>query len=326
MNNYLVFNHHSLPYEQAEQAVAAIPEFLRICVRAQRLGLNVLFVDESVDASWFRIRLADGFFWQDWYNQNRNNAGMMDLVRAFRSIATRQPFFSDTDIDQQVDLFDIILVSDSQRYGALRAAAWHDAPLVSFSAKAPWNFTPLTIVEESLDEQGVIHQTMSELLNLYSQNILDEVEPFIRNRNATHVRSGRQLFSNWSSLYEHLLYCGNLPEQLTSWSYSPTILEQVKESLNVLNTFAAQWATSLHESYTHQVLRDIGLNHEVSGESSSVLNNPSLRKHREFWLPTGEKVLFENHIKLSKGVRIHFLCESSNRRVYVGYIGSHLPL
>lgn len=326
MNSYLVFNHHSLPYEQADQAVAAIPAFLLICVRAQRLGLNVLFVDKSVDATWFRIRLADNFFWQDWYNQNRNNADMMDLVRAFRSIMTRQPFFSAADIDQQVDLFDVVLFSDSQRYDALRAAAWHDAPLVSFPVKAPWDVTPLAIYEESLDEQGAIHQTTSELLNLYSQRILDEVEPFIRNRNAAHVRSGKQLLADWPSLYEHLLFCGKLPEQLIAWSHQSTILEQVKESLNVLNLFAGQWAAMLQTNYTHQALRDLGLNHDVSGESSSVLDNPSLRKYREFRLPTGEKALFENHIKLSKGIRIHFFCEPSSRRVYVGYIGAHLPL
>lgn len=326
MSNYLVFNHHALPYEQAQQAIDAVPEFLRICVRAQCLGLNVLLVDDSVDASWFRLELAKGLFWQDWYNQNKADDALKDLIRAFRSIATRQPFFSNKDIDQQLELFDVVLLADSRQYEALRATAWHSANLVSFPTQVPWNFTPLPIQINSMDDEGEIHHTTAEIHNIYSMVVLSNREPAILRERDERIHSGNDLLANWTALFSHIEYCGKVKEQLSGWSHHPSLLEQTKESLRILNTFAYQWSTSTVSCYSHQMLRDLGLNHEVSGESSSVLNNRELRKFREFWLPTGSKEVFENHIKLSKGFRIHFYCEACSKNVYVGYIGPHLPL
>lgn len=323
---YLVFNHHALPCDHEQQAVDAVPEFLRVCVRAQRLGLNVLLVDDSMDASWFRLELANGFFWQDWYNRNKSDYNLKDLIRAFRSIATRQPYYSNEDIDLQVDLFDVVLSSDSKRYAALRAAAWHAAHLVSFPTRAPWNSTPLFIREESVDEQGEIRNATSQIHNIHSLAVLNDRESAILHEKDERIRSGSELIDNWSVLYGHLGYCGKVKEQLSVWTHNLSILEQTKESLRILDKFASQWSSSICSCYSHQTLRELGLNHEVSGESSSVLNNPSLRKFREFWLPTGSKELFENHIKLSKGFRIHFYCEDCSKKVYVGYIGPHLPL
>jgi hypothetical protein len=77
--------------------------------------------------------------------------------------------------------------------------------------------------------------------------------------------------------------------------------------------------------YTHNTLRSIGIPHQVSGEKETVRNDPRLRKVREFWLDSGEKVLFENHIKLSSGFRIYFYPDPNQRRIHVGYIGRHLP-
>lgn len=326
VSSYLVFNHHALPCDHEQQAVDSVPEFLRVCVRAQSLGLNVLLVDDSVDASWFRLELANCFFWQDWYNRYKTDETLKDLIRAFRSISTRQPYYSNEDINRQVELFDVVLGSDSRRYSALRAAAWHAAHLVSFPTQTPWNSTPLSIQEESVDEQGEILYATSQIHNIHSLAVLNDREPAILHEKDERIRSGSELVANWSALYGHLEYCGKVQEQLSVWSHHLSILEQTKESLRVLDTFASQWSLSACSCYSHQTLRNLGLNHEVSGESSSVLNDRSLRKFREFWLPTGSKELFENHIKLSKGFRIHFYCETCSKKVYVGYIGPHLPL
>ena len=326
MNDCLVFNHHSLPYERTEQAVDALPEFLRICVRGRSLGLKVLLVDETVDASWFRIELAQGFYFQDWYNLNKNRNNARELLRAFLSIATRQPFFSNADISQGVDLFEVILVADNNPYEALRAAAWHASPLVGFPTSAPWNSTPLIVTVASLDDGGDIQKKNISINNLYSQTVLAALESEIRAERASLISSGKQLLADWSGNYEQLTPCGKTLDQLGSWSHHPSILTQVIESLSVLNIFAAQWAAKELPNYSDRTLRELGLNHEVSGESTTVANDPTLRKYREFWLPAGSKEFFEKHIKLAMGFRIHFFCEQTSRKVYVGYIGPHLPL
>jgi hypothetical protein len=75
-------------------------------------------------------------------------------------------------------------------------------------------------------------------------------------------------------------------------------------------------------NYSHQNLRNKGL--DVSGESETVRNNPEMRSKREFYLPNAEKKFFENHIKLN-GIRIHFYPNTNNKKIYIGYIGKHLP-
>jgi hypothetical protein len=63
----------------------------------------------------------------------------------------------------------------------------------------------------------------------------------------------------------------------------------------------------------------------VSGESKNVKNNPKLKKERIFFLPNGTKQFFEKHIKLSGGFRLHFYPDETQKKIYIGYVGPHLP-
>ena len=78
------------------------------------------------------------------------------------------------------------------------------------------------------------------------------------------------------------------------------------------------------------ILRDVDsgkkqiTDYKHSTESQSVKNNPDLNKFRLFTID-GEKVYFDNHLKnLSNGYRIYFL--KKDEKIYIGYIGKHLPL
>ena len=93
-----------------------------------------------------------------------------------------------------------------------------------------------------------------------------------------------------------------------------------------MNTYSKEMSINAVKGYSHQQLQKFGLSHDVSGESLTVHNNPKLRKKREFHLPDGNLVFFENHIKLSNGFRIHFYPEPQKGIIYIGYIGPHLKL
>ena len=140
------------------------------------------------------------------------------------------------------------------------------------------------------------------------------------------ISSGKELYEQHKTLYPELELCGKAQSQLTIWPHSHSILEQDKESLAVLNKFCEQWQQDIFPDYSHQKLRELGLNHQVSGESTTVKQTPKLLRFRQFYLPTGKKVDFKNHIKLSDGIRLHFYHETESRIIYIGYIGNHLPL
>lgn len=324
MTSSLIFNHHSLPFAAASDADRAIPDFLKICITSQNMGFTTIIVDETVDPDWFRLELAKDYFWQDWHGKNQQGENK-DIIRAFRNLATRQPFFSIKDIEEDVDLFEVSL-NDDTSFSALRAAAWHEAPLASFPSRVPWLNSPLQVTVETLDEAGDVCSKLFDILNFYSFESFENELDALREQRHALITSGKELFEKQDQFFQNLTFCGTAPQQLIKWSGSKTILEQVKESLSFLDTFCEKWADGTYEEYRHEFLRDIGLNHRVSGESETVTKKPDLKKQRMFWLPEGREEFFENHIKLSNGYRIHFFPDNRSKRFYVGHIGPHLKL
>ncbi len=324
MNQLLVFNHHSLPFSSREEAFSAVPEFLKICIKANNLGLTTLLIDDGVDRNWFRLQLADGYFWQDWYNQN-NNDRQIDVIRAFRNIRTRQPFFSSEDIGNGLELFEVKLNGDSG-FPAIKAAVWHESHLTSFATKPPWNASPLQVEVNEIDENSIFISTKTDIENIYAVAVLDKLEPSLLNERKKSIQSGREILDRQEAYFPFVTFCGKAVENLLNGSFSKTILDQIKDSVVILNSFCEKWNSGIFESYSHENLKKAGLNHNVSGESPTILQDRVLMSEREFWLPDGTKRLFENHIKIAKGHRIHFYPDSKSKRVYVGYIGTHLRL
>lgn len=325
MTDSLVFNHHSLPFPHRQHAENAIPDFLKICVKAKNAGLRTILVAETTDHTWFRLELAPGYFWQDWHNTHLEGEHR-DVIRAFRSIATQSPLFNSDDIDAGADLFEVSLDGRGD-YTAIRAAAWHESPLVSFPATRPWNVSPLTvkICMMNLETEELEHKTI-EIPNFHSYTVLESYLPELFRQRDVAISSGRDIVTQFESLYPGLMLCGKAATQLNRWSASSTILNQVKRSLLSLNKFALEWQEDKISYYSVNLLHKIGLPFRVSGESETVCNNPVLKREREFWLPNGRKEFFEQHIKMNAGYRLHFYPDNNTREIYVGYIGPHLKL
>ena len=324
MNQLLVFNHHSLPFASKEKAFSAIPEFLKICIKASNLGLSTILLDEGVDRNWFRLKLSDGCYWKDWYNQT-NNDQQKELIRAFRSIQTRQPFFSPDDIGEGLGLFEVKL-NNTDNYSAAKAAVWHESPLASFPTGEPWDTSPIRVEVNEIDETANLISYTSEIENLFSLAIIANMEPVLLSKRKASIQSGKEILHRKEEFCPFVDFCGMANEQLLNGSFSSTILDQVKDSIIALNSFCEKWNAGVFDTYSHENLRKSGLNHKVSGESHAVLQDRSLRSEREFWLPVGIKEFFENHIKIAKGYRIHFYADSKSKKVYIAYIGCHLRL
>ena len=324
MNDLFVFNHHSLPFSHRGDVETHVPGFLKTCVKGRSIGFHSILVDDTIDTNWFRVELSPGYFWQDWYNEH-NNSENIDLIRAFRTIQVNQPLFSEDDISDNVELYEVEY-ENSIEYSALKAASWNDSPLCSFPSNELWNKDLLPVTVRTLDADGEMEEGEEELLNFYSMEaLLDHKSRLLEERNQ-RINNGVDLFNDWRELFPNIESCGKVREQLSHWSASGTLLSQVIESLTVLNRFTEKWQEGEVSHYSTDVLQQIGLNHRVSGESQSVSNNPALRMQREFWLPIGVKAYFEHHIKLSMGYRIHFYPDSETKKLYVGYIGPHLKL
>lgn len=325
MMDRLVFNHHSLPFAHRDDAVGAVPDFLKTCIEAHNEGFRTILVDQAIDSSWFRLQLAPAYAWQDWYDQQTDGKSR-DAARAFRSIATQTPFFNSADISEGADLFDVSLDGNCD-FVAVTAAGWHHSPLVGFNTGTPWNRSPLPVTVTQLHPTTAeLESTPFEILNFYAHSVFLEYLPELRTQRNTSLASGREIVARLHELYPGIVLCGKASQQLNNWSGSVTILNQVKESFTVLSQFAQKWSNNEVVEYRAETLRDLGLPFQVSGESQTVRNSPRLSREREFWLPTGRQAFFDQHIKLSSGYRLHFFPDTETRHIMVGYTGKHLRL
>lgn len=68
MNEYLIFNHHSLPYDSIDTAKKSVLDFLKVCLKLRKYGFQTIIFDELLK-NWFRIELAPNYFWQNWYEE-----------------------------------------------------------------------------------------------------------------------------------------------------------------------------------------------------------------------------------------------------------------
>lgn len=321
MSRFHIFNHHSLPFDSSSQAVNAIPDFLKMCLMAKRLGFDTILLDETQDTSWFRIELAEGYFFQDWYNSRGKNE---DAIRAFRSIATKSPLFTLDDLGEVLAFFEVKEATSRIDYSTLRAAAWFEGPISSFPTREPWNRTPIAVIIKRMDEDGELSQCSRDIPNWHSLSAIAGMEEALQKERVAAIRSGGDIWAERHSLFPLLEFCGESASQIQSGLHTSTIVHQVRESLRYLNLFMERWRSNEIESYTHDALRSIGMPHRVSGESASVRADPHKRSAREFWLSSGEKVFFENHVKLSSGFRIHFHPDPVARSIHVGHVGRHL--
>ncbi|MCK5698036.1 MAG: hypothetical protein KAI02_07730, partial [Gammaproteobacteria bacterium] len=141
-----------------------------------------------------------------------------------------------------------------------------------------------------------------------------------------NINNGKDLWRQCKTAYPHLKFCGKCPTQLQKWSHRVAILDQIKECLIFLNTYAEKMVKKQIKGYSHQQLRDHGLPYKVSGESPSVKNDRKKRQERMFYTTDGKEEFFENHIKLINGFRLHFFPDIKNGCIHIAHIGTHLKL
>jgi hypothetical protein len=290
-------------------AKSAVSEFLKVCLKLKKYGFQTILFDKNSDESWYRIELAPNYFWQNWYNENKSIALLKTQIQSFLSLKTKSPLFSSEDIASDLQLFEVKLPNYPNELIALRAAIWYNCPIVSYPTKDPWNKSPIEVNVIKLDEKGEC-STLEKIINYFDSNKIDEIS--LRKSQQESIDSGEDLWKRKNELFPNLYFCGETQSQLKNWSLGKITLEQVKKSLSILNEFFEGWQNE-----------NKGLN--VSRESDSVRYNPKMRSKREFYLSNGRKEFFEEHVKLNNSIRIHFYPNASDKKIYIGYIGKHLP-
>ncbi len=325
MINGIVLNHHSLPFCSIKEAKNGLLVFLKIIQTCRKAGLKILLVDEDQDKSLMHLELAEGYFVRNWYESAKKQSKLKDWSTFLRSVETRQPLFETIDLNHIDEAIEVGLIGEKEGKRILLAAYYFQTFLVSFATLHIWQKHRLKVWVYKLSD--VPEETNTEILNLYNNNSLAIHSEELNKRSKELYKSASDIWYNRKVLFPNLILLSDqIGSSLQNWSHRRDILEKARVALNVLEEFCTKWQDKEYTNYHHEYLRDLGFTAEVSCESTSVKASPQKRKKRLFWLDDGRQVYCENHVKLPEGFRLHFYPDPIKKRIYVAYLGPHLPL
>lgn len=126
----------------------------------------------------------------------------------------------------------------------------------------------------------------------------------------------------WSKkhlLFDKLVFCNNVKSQIESITDSKHFA-QVLNKLKIFNDALKESWNSGDFSYK-KITRDYSL--IISPESAGTIRKYG--NERTFQLPSGSSEIFDLHIKMGD-MRIHLFPDNTQKIIYIGYIGKHLPI
>jgi hypothetical protein len=119
-------------------------------------------------------------------------------------------------------------------------------------------------------------------------------------------------------LFPNLVLCGEVAGQIAGLG-SSTVFNQICDRLREFDKAVKIWSDGAF-SYK-DINRNFAL--RISPESNKTMSK--FKNERTFSLPDGSRKVFELHIKTGH-LRFHFYPDEATKKVYVGYIGPHLPI
>lgn len=146
--------------------------------------------------------------------------------------------------------------------------------------------------------------------------IIDNSTYKLFNKNELWNVDFKDLWSKRVKLFPNLILCGAVEKQFTNLGRASTF-KQIVQKLFIFNNAINDWTQG--DLNINAIKQQYPL--DISGESTRTM--AKFGKERIFSLPQGGTKIFELHIKT--GVfRFHFFPDNATRKVYVGYIGTHL--
>lgn len=131
------------------------------------------------------------------------------------------------------------------------------------------------------------------------------------------ITKGIEIWERRSLLFKKVELCPGVKTQLKSIGYT----EQILEKLLILDKYCQDYWKGGSFSYMNANQR-VAL--KISPESDLTMNDAKKKQMRMFKLPNGKTECFELHIKTGD-LRFHFFPDNNSFKIYIGYIGAHLP-
>lgn len=332
--DYIVFNELSIPFKDRFKIDDGIKLFLQTFAAASNLGINQLRLHQKIGENLYSLELAPGYSLSKWlhtkrmYNENDPGRHIQpddDSQTRFKEIITSTPLITDDEPiekeENERSSFEISISGKIQEADGLGAAYLLDTLTISFlSDILLWDRDEIKDVKHIfLDENGFVQENFVTVRHVSRSIHIETHSRWLEKKRQESLKRSIDLWERRQEFFPHLILCERIRSQLTThFGLNSRYFNQLMDRLKKLDTFARNWTSG---GFSQKELRKFGL--IVSGESTQTMSR--YEDTRRFRLPDGRKEIFDMHIK-SGDLRFHFFPDENSHRVYVGYIGPHLPI
>ncbi|WMJ72023.1 hypothetical protein RCC89_02385 [Cytophagaceae bacterium ABcell3] len=317
---FLILNEASIPYDSIEVADEQLPNFLNIVSGAFDNRVKAILLSNEIDRGWFELPITPLHSLREWLALKRENR---DFVRKVKFIITKtsapQIPSSEILVNERHQLSNFFLKSSKEiSVPSLGAAYLLKQLAVSFASAQLWLPRHIPLLHNELTTHG---ETRNEVI-VNNCATIDSWEAYLKvinQQRKVNLKKSNDLWNNRREIFPNLIFCGASEGQLQNLQVADTVFNQLLSALEKLNNYCEDADSySLQETVEYTQLR-------ISDESNSVKQNPKLRRHRMFMI-NGRKTFFGFHIKSFSGaLRLYFLPDRSEQKIYIGYFGKHLP-
>ena len=146
----------------------------------------------------------------------------------------------------------------------------------------------------------------------------EEKYHLFKKQKVQEIKKGIEIWERQSLLFKRIELCPEVKTQLKSVGS----IKQILKTLLLLDDYCViSWNNG---KFNYDEARSFNSALDISTESTSTNNNSKKKRMRMFKLPNGKKECFELHIK-TDDLRFHFFPDNNSLKIYIGYIGTHLP-
>ena len=311
-----MFNELSVKeYDSRDVANERMALFVRVCRALNRIGFRSLRLHEDTGGNLFSLRIAENYQVSQWIEQHNDR----EITNGFRDLVTSAPLINEEDPDLLEHWGGVEYNLNEVNAHGLGAAHYLDTIAVSLK----WDDGAFVL--DTVDIQKLeLNENLEESTEIVSVMHACEIEhaeqraEWYQQKLRAIAEKMRDLWENRETYFPALVFCGETEQNLSSSQVLGGI-SRVVEKLQRLNHYAAQWEEG---GFSTDDVEEFGI--RVSMESESTMGNRRLRNKRRFRLPNDSREIFEPHIKAGD-LRFHFFADEADHKIYVGYIGPHLP-
>jgi len=309
MTAFLVFNDLSTSrtVESVALAEGCLEAFSDILVDPRIKGKKILVVPDT----FLQLQVAAGYSIGRWLSESKD--GDREKRLRVKTLVDRRSLYEDCVPGEEMERQDVEYLCAGDAAKGLFVAYSIDGLALSVRSSERWDISLIDLDKNWLEGETVNSRVL-KIPHCCRPAQLDGHVEWLQQRDQILPEDGSELWVERSSFFPSLDFCESVEWQLTSLGANDPRFKSILRGLIDLERYCGFWKSGGFD--IHQLSN-------ASGESESTLSRYG--DERTFRCPDGEDRLFEWHLKRGE-MRIHFFDFPVERRILVGYAGSHLPI